>query len=95
MVVMDKSIEQGIKYLEKYEFWDEVSIGGHYSNEHNISYLNKQEVPGIPHILIFKDKLVEGGFGVTILEERGLLLKLMGADEIVEWVNSDFKIVSN
>ena len=33
MVVMDEDIKEGLQYLKKYGYWDEVSIGQFYYNE--------------------------------------------------------------
>ena len=92
MVVMDEDLDEGIAYLEKYEPWDEVSIGSHYRNEHALRHLNEREMPGIPHVLVFEDVYEEASYGTSVLKERALVAELLGADAIVEWAESGFPL---
>ena len=92
MVVMDEDLDEGMAYLGKYEFWDEVSIGSHYRNEHVLRYLATQEMPGVPHVLVFEDVYAEANYGTTILKERTLVAALLGAEAIVEWVAQGFPL---
>ena len=41
MVCMDTNIEEGLKFIKKYGFWDEISIGSHYDNELVLACLSK------------------------------------------------------
>jgi len=92
MVVMDKDLNDGFKYVQKYNLWDEVSIGSHYNNEHTLSYLNKKKLPGVPHILIFEDTFQDSNAGTKIINSRKLVYSVMGGDQIVEWANSRMKL---
>lgn len=91
MVCMDQDIEEGIAYLEKYGFWDEVSIGSHYQNELVLNYLSKTNIPGVPHILIFKD-FYEEKKSVPVIKERQLITQILGGTQIVEWVQKGFPL---
>ena len=41
MVCFDEDIEQGIKFIKKYGYWDEISIGQRYYNDLSLQCLNK------------------------------------------------------
>lgn len=92
MVVMDQDIAEGITYLEKYDSWDEVSIGSHYQNELVRHHLNTQEMPGVPHVLVFEDEYEEAKYGTSILKERQLVAALLGMEAIVTWTDSGFPL---
>ena len=91
MVAMDENISEGISFLKKYgAFWDEVSVGSFYHNEHALRYLNSQKPPGVPHVFVFKDTYEDAMHGVETVKERKLVRKVMGGDEIVKWVKKGF-----
>jgi hypothetical protein len=89
MVCMDTDIVEGIQFLKRYGFWDEVSIGSHYKNELVLYYLNKTNIPGVPHILVFED-LYEND-KAPVIRERKLVVEKIGVNKIVEWVRNNFK----
>jgi hypothetical protein len=88
---MDKDIEEGLKFIEKYGYWDEISIGAFYNNELALSYLNKTEIPGVPHVMVYKDSLIKKEkVSVPIIKERKLLVDLVGGTQIGDWINSSY-----
>ena len=95
MVAMDKEIDKGISFLKKYgSFWDEVSVGSFYYNEHVLRYLNSQEPPGVPHVFVFRDTYQDAMHGVDTVEDRTMVKRVMGGEGIVAWVNDGFPLNS-
>lgn len=92
MVSLDQDIETGYRYLQKYDYWDEVSIGTFYHNEHNLSHLNKTDLPGVPHIMIYKDEFSDTGRGIQIIKKRISLINILGGDNIVTWVEEGMEL---
>ena len=92
MVTMDENMDEAIKYIQKYEYWDETSMGSRYHNELILEHLNKAEIPGVPHIMVFKDSFKDGGFGTQTIENREFIKSIMGGDEIVAWANGKMKL---
>ncbi|MBD3616055.1 MAG: hypothetical protein HUJ22_05730 [Gracilimonas sp.] len=92
MVTMDENMDEAIKYIQKYEYWDETSMGSRYHNELILAHLNKAEIPGVPHIMIFKDRFEDGGFGTQTIKNREFVKNIMGGDEIVAWANAEMKL---
>jgi len=92
MVTMDENMDEAIKYIQKYEYWNETSMGSRYHNELILAHLNKAEIPGVPHIMIFKDSFKDGDFGTQTIENRQLVKSIMGGDEIVAWTNGKMKL---
>ena len=80
---MDEDIEEGLKFIKKYGYWDEISIGSFYYNELALNYLNKTEIPGVPHVMVYKDFLMKKKeMFIPIIMERKLLVDLAGATQI-------------
>jgi thiol-disulfide isomerase/thioredoxin len=93
MVCMDENIEEGLKFIKKYGYWDEISIGKFYNNELALNYLNKTEIPGVPHVLVYKDILIKKEkVSVPIIKERKLLVDLVGGTQIGNWINNDYPL---
>ncbi len=91
MVCMDKDIEAGLKFIEKYGYWDEISIGDFYNNELALSYLNKTEIPGVPHVMVYKDLLIKKEkMSIPIVKERELLVDLVGGTQIGGWISGGY-----
>ena len=88
MVAMDEDIDLGLEYTTKYERWDEISIGSRYHNENTLAHLNNIMIPGVPHIIIYKDSFEAGDFGVEIIKNRELVKNILSGEEIVAWVNN-------
>lgn len=91
MVCMDTDIEEGLNFIKKYGYWDEISIGSHYDNELVLAHLSKTDIPGVPHILVFRDVLVDTKYA-KIIKERKLAKAVLGGKNIVKWVNSGMKL---
>jgi hypothetical protein len=90
---MDENIEEGLKFIKKYGYWDEISIGKFYNNELALNYLNKTEIPGVPHVLVYKDILIKKEkVSVPIIKERKLLVDLVGGTQIGNWINNDYPL---
>lgn len=93
MVCMDKNIEEGLKFIKKYGYWDEISIGNFYNNELALSYLNKTEIPGVPHVMVYKDLLTKREkMSIPVIEERKLLVDLVGGTQIGSWINDGYPL---
>jgi len=93
MVCMDKGIEAGLKFIKKYGHWDEISIGSFYNNELALSYLNKTDIPGVPHVMVYKDLLIKKEkMSVPIIKERKLLVDLVGGIQIGRWIDSGYPL---
>lgn len=92
MVAMDEDIEKGLKYTTKYEKWDEISIGSRYHNENTLAHLNNIMIPGVPHIIIFKDSFEVGDYGAEIIKNREFVKNILSGEEIVAWVNEEMKL---
>ena len=90
MICLDKDIEEGLKFIKKYGYWDEISIGSHYKNELVMNYLNKTKVPGVPHIIVFRD-LYEND-STPVIKERTTVADLVGVKQIKEWVDKKYLI---
>lgn len=93
MVCMDRDIEEGLKFIKKYGYWDEISIGAFYNNELALNYLNKTEIPGVPHVMVYKDLLMKKKeISIPIIMERKLLVDLVGGTQIGDWINSGYPL---
>ncbi|MFA8342676.1 MAG: TlpA family protein disulfide reductase [Rhodothermaceae bacterium] len=89
-VCMDENIEEGIKFLKKYGYWDEISIGSHYQNELVLAYLSKTKIAGVPHLIIYNDKYSNSSTPVII--KRKIILDKVGVKQIVRWVEDKFPL---
>jgi len=93
MVCMDENIEEGLRFIKKYGYWDEISIGKFYNNELALNYLNKTEIPGVPHVIVYKDLLFKREkMSVPIIKERKLLVDLVGGTQIGNWINNGYPL---
>jgi hypothetical protein len=90
MVCMDTNIEEGLKFIGKYGYWDEISVGSHYKNELVMNYLDKTSIPGVPHVIVFRD-LYEND-STPIIKERKTIKDLVGANKIKEWVDKKYPL---
>jgi hypothetical protein len=92
MICMDTEIEEGLKFVQKYGYWDEISVGSHYDNELAYISLNKTKIPGVPHIFVYLDEYEKQANSTDIIKSRTLLKEIMGGEGIVAWVKDGFKI---
>jgi hypothetical protein len=93
MVCMDRNIEEGLKFVRKYGYWDEISIGAFYNNELVLNYLNETEIPGVPHVMVYKDYLLKKEkFNIFIRKEKKLLVDLAGGTQIGKWIDSGYPL---
>ena len=90
MVCLDEDISEGIKFIEKYGYWDEISIGSWSKNELVLENLNKSNMPGVPHIFVSRDTYEKANHGVELIKTREFVKEIIGGDKIVEWVKSGF-----
>lgn len=95
MVCMDEDIKEGLKFIKKYGYWDEISIGGFYKNELALSVLNRARIPGVPHILVFRDTLTRERWNIPVLKKRRLLVDLVGGKEIEDWIEEGYPLSYN
>lgn len=92
MVVMDQDIDQGVLFAKKYRPWDELSIGQFYHNELMLEHVNRSAIPGVPHIMIYRDSLVVGQHNIPTIKQRTLLVDLVGESAISKWIQSGYSI---
>jgi hypothetical protein len=92
MVVMDKQIDKGMRFVDSYDLWDEVSIGSFYRNELLLEEFNDLQTPGVPHVLVFKDTYAERNHGIPVRTNRTLVASVLGGENIIEWVNRDMPL---
>lgn len=90
LVCFDKDIEAGMKFVKKYGTWDEISIGSRYRNEMCLGYLNKTKIPGLPHILVFRDRY--GEKSIPVLKERKIVADLVGVKQIMKWAAGSYPL---
>jgi hypothetical protein len=90
MVCMDVNIEEGLKFISKYGYWDEISVGSWYQNELIMNYLDKTKVPGMPHVIVFKD--IYENEEAPIIKERKMIQEKFGARAIKEWADNNFPL---
>jgi thiol-disulfide isomerase/thioredoxin len=86
MVCMDSDIKEGLKFIDKYGYWDEISIGSFYYNELVMNYLDKTKIPGVPHIIVFKDQYENES--TPIIKKRITIKDIVGEKEIKGWVDN-------
>jgi hypothetical protein len=92
LVVMDKEIDRGIRYSKKYPGWDEVCIGQFYDNELMLEHVNRSAMPGVPHIMVYRDSLRIGKWNIPTISNRALLVDLAGEGAIDRWVQSGYAL---
>lgn len=93
LVCMDRNIEEGLEFIKKYGYWDEISIGGFYNNELALNLLNTTKTPGVPHVMVYKDtysKLEQ--FSIPVIKERKLIVDLVGGTQIGNWINNGYPL---
>ena len=90
MVCMDPDIEEGLKFISKYGYWDEISIGSHYQNELVLNYLDKTKIPGLPHVIVFQDFYENKS--TPVIKDRKTIVDLVGVSNIKDWVDKNFPI---
>jgi thiol-disulfide isomerase/thioredoxin len=92
-VFMDSNIEEGLEFIKKYGYWDEVSIGSFYNNELALNFLNTTKIPGVPHIIVYRDtyRKIEQ-FSVPVIKERKLLIDLVGGTQIGDWISRGYPL---
>ena len=94
LVCMDRNIEEGLAFIKKYGFWDEISIGSFYHNELALNYLNKTKIAGVPHIIVYKDNYEIGEYSIPVIKDRKLVVDLVGASEITNWISNGYPLKS-
>ncbi len=92
MVVMDEDIKEGLHYIEKYGYWDEISIGEFYNNELMLEHVNRSKIAGVPHIMVYRDSLSTDSLNVPIITKRILLKDLVGGSAIDKWIKENFSL---
>ena len=93
LVVMDTDIRKGIGYARKYPKWDEVSIGSFYNNELMLEHVNGTKLPGVPHLLVYRDTLAKRpDFAVPRLCARTLLGECVGGSKIQLWIKDGYPL---
>jgi hypothetical protein len=90
MVCMDTDINEGLKFISKYGYGDEISIGSHFHNELVMNYLDKTKIPGTPHIIVFRD-LYEND-SAPLIKKRKTIIDLVGVNKIKEWVENKYPL---
>ena len=56
-------------------------------------YLNKTEIPGVPHVVVYRDLLViNEKLSIPVIKERKLLVDLVGGTQIGNWINNGYPL---
>ncbi|MCB0669315.1 MAG: hypothetical protein KDC80_26005 [Saprospiraceae bacterium] len=92
MVVFDNEIEAGLKFIDHYGFWDEISIGSRYNNEQSLAVLNHTKLPGLPHLVVLEDHFTTLPNNIEVVDNRKTLVDLVGRKEIGDWVTKGFPL---
>lgn len=93
MVCFDNDIEQGLKFIQKYGYWDEISIGQRYLNDTSLGVLNETEVPGLPHIVVYKNEYAKHPqFSVPTIKRKVALVDLVGGSQINAWIGGGYPL---
>lgn len=92
LVCMDKNIEEGLEFIKKYGYWDEISIGSFYDNELALNFLNTTKIPGVPHVMVYKDIYLIEQFSIPVIKERKLLIDLVGGTQIGNWIDKGYPL---
>jgi hypothetical protein len=93
LVCMDRNIEEGLAFIKKYGYWDEISIGSFYNNELALNFLNTTKIPGVPHVMVYKDIYLKiEQFSIPVIKERKLLVDLVGGIQIGDWINKGYQL---
>lgn len=85
-VALDPRVEEGMRFLRKFGDFDEIVVGGHWTNEAGIKYLWR-DIPGrpsVPQIIIVERDVDVGKSIITIKSER-VVKRILGADAIIDW----------
>lgn len=87
IVAMDEDITEGLKFIGKYgSQWDEIAVGDFYYNELAMIYLNKVQIPGVPHILVIKHTTIKAAYNVPGIVKTETLVDLVGGEQINKWI---------
>jgi hypothetical protein len=86
MVALDENIEDGLKLINKYGTWDEISAGSRFRNELALAHLNRSEIPVVPHLLVFKEVISAGKWNIPVVLRRERLADLAGSEQIAGWM---------
>ncbi|MBI3578910.1 MAG: hypothetical protein HY089_05800 [Ignavibacteriales bacterium] len=89
MVTFDEDIEEGIKFVKKYGFWDEISVGKRWQNELVMQHLNTAKLPGLPHIFVDQTFLIKNE---PIVKSKTTIVELLGGKQIDQWVADGFPL---
>ncbi|MCL5030457.1 MAG: hypothetical protein M1480_15710, partial [Bacteroidetes bacterium] len=57
-----------------------------------LANLNKTEMPGFPHILIYTESFEKAKYGTELLKSRKLIKDILGGEDIVKWVKSGLSL---
>jgi len=92
LVVMDTKIDEGIEFTKHYPNWNELSIGSRYNNELMMAHLNRSEIAGVPHVMLYKDNVQYDESNIPTIKKRTLLKDLVGQTKIKNWLNDGYPI---
>ena len=89
-VALDWAPEDGIEFLKHFGRFDELHTGRNWLNIGAVDYIWRG-VPGtagLPQVVVLERHVTQEKTGLAVTEDR-LLRRLVGADQIREWVNSN------
>jgi hypothetical protein len=86
-VFVDWQLEKGIDFIDGVGYFDEVIVGGSWLNSGAIRYIWR-DYPGasaLPQVIVVKRGVTVSRNTIAVGEEE-LLLRLVGAEAIMRWV---------
>jgi hypothetical protein len=92
-VAVDWSASKGVEYLGQLGEFDEISAGAKWLNTVVAARLFGVEKPIIPSLVLYTRMIEQVGETLVFSPEKELL-RLIGAKEIVEWIDSGAPIES-
>jgi hypothetical protein len=88
-IAVEYDLEAGFNHLQSLsDGFHEVVVGGNWLNSGTEKFIwgNLGEVPGLPQILVVSRTVVQGESTFSVQDEE-LIFRLVGADQIMAWVD--------
>jgi hypothetical protein len=93
-IALDRSISRGLRHLSKFGAFDEIAVGGSWTNEFAFRYFWNEipGPPGTPTILVLRRSIQVPDSAVPVplysLDRREMLVRKVGLFEIQRWIRA-------